>query len=263
MALLPARWLSIVVSALASFALVGTAPAEAGVRTTAAEVAVEVLPQHTLFRPKDLGGVRHPVIVWGNGTFAIPLVYAGLLRHWASQGFIVAAANTPMSGSGGEMRAGIDLLAARDADPKSPYHGRVDLRRIAATGHSQGGAGAVNAAADPRVTTVVPIEPAGADVRVLRTPALFLAGQGDHIVPPADVRAMYEAAGHVPAVYGELRGAGHLTPLGDGGAFRDVATAWMRALLMDDAQARARFFGPDCGYCSDPAFSAFLRNSRT
>ncbi|HEY8544698.1 MAG TPA: hypothetical protein VIL36_06610, partial [Acidimicrobiales bacterium] len=39
----------------------------------------------TVYRPTDLGrdGVRHPVILWGNGTFAWPAVYEGLLRHWA------------------------------------------------------------------------------------------------------------------------------------------------------------------------------------
>src|SRR6266540_1257504 len=62
---------------------------------------------HTIYRPTTLGqnGLRHPVIVWGNGTGATPQIYDGLLRHLASHGFVVAAANTTQSGSGQEMLA--------------------------------------------------------------------------------------------------------------------------------------------------------------
>ena len=50
----------------------------------------------TAYRPSTLGqnGVTHPVILWGNGTGSSPSTYAGLLRHLASHGFIVVAANT-------------------------------------------------------------------------------------------------------------------------------------------------------------------------
>ncbi|MFD0691050.1 poly(ethylene terephthalate) hydrolase family protein [Actinomadura fibrosa] len=264
MSLRPARWLALVCSAVLlawTSPALATAPAATDWSAPGPdEVAFEVLAEHTLFYPKDLGQARHPVILWGNGTFAIPAVYLGLLRHLASHGFIVAAANTPMSGSGKEMRAGLDLLAARDADPASPFHGRVDLAHVGATGHSQGGAGTVRAAADPRVTALAPIEPAGADTASLRQPALFLAGQNDHLVAPAEVKAMYDEADQVPAVYAEVAGAGHISALLDGQGFRGPVTAWMRAFLADDREARAMFFGPGCGYCADPAFSRFLRN---
>src|SRR5512143_1377519 len=54
-----------------------------------------------LYRPATLGddGVRHPVVVWGNGTIGQPVDYAPLLKHWASHGFVVAAANTAMAGT--------------------------------------------------------------------------------------------------------------------------------------------------------------------
>jgi len=34
------------------------------------------------------------VILWGNGTFTTPALYDGLLRHLASHGLIVAAAES-------------------------------------------------------------------------------------------------------------------------------------------------------------------------
>lgn len=216
--------------------------------------AVEVGAVTTLYYPRDIaaGDRRHPVIVWGNGTFAFPVVYRELLLHWASHGFIVAAANTPQSNLGISMRAGIDLLSRRDADPGSPFHDAVDLEHIGASGHSQGGAAAIVVGADPRVDTVLPIQPGPlADIDGVRVPALLLAGQKDSIVLPFLVRAFYDDADHVPAVYGELRGADHFTVVGDPGPFAAPTTAWFKAHLTGDQTARAQFLGAGCGICAD------------
>ncbi|MBW3704478.1 acetylxylan esterase, partial [Streptomyces griseus] len=117
--------------------------------------AVEVGAVTTLYYPRDIADSdrRHPVIVWGNGTGGVPLVYRDLLLHWAGQGFVVAAANTPMSNLGISMRASIDMLIGRNADPGSVFHDRVDLEHIGASGHSQGGAAAIVVGSDPRVDT--------------------------------------------------------------------------------------------------------------
>lgn len=73
-------------------------------------------PDHTLFYPSDLGagGAQHPVLIWGNGTGASVAEYEVQLRHIASWGFVIAAANTPQSGSGQEMLAGARFLIAED-----------------------------------------------------------------------------------------------------------------------------------------------------
>ncbi|WP_405717044.1 alpha/beta hydrolase family protein [Streptomyces sp. NBC_00046] len=216
--------------------------------------AVEVGAVTTLYYPRDIATSdrRHPVIVWGNGTFAFPVVYRDLLLHWASQGFIVAAANTPQSNLGISMRAGIDLLTRRNADQASPFHDRVDLEHIGASGHSQGGAAAIVVGADPRIDTILPIQPGPlADIDDVHVPALLLAGQKDSIVFPFLVKAFYNDADHIPAIYGELRGADHLTVVGDPGPFAAPTTAWFKAHLMGDQTARAQFFGADCGICTD------------
>lgn len=249
-------------AAPASAASAPTAPGQASAGQASAgfgepgpyATAVEVGAVTTLYYPRDIAdsGVRHPVIVWGNGTFAFPVVYRELLLHWASHGFIVAAANTPQSNLGISMRAGIDLLTRRDADPGSAFHGRVDLENIGASGHSQGGAASIVVGADPRVDTVVPIQPGPlADIDDVHGPALLLSGQRDSIVFPVLVRAFYHDAGHIPAVYGELRGADHFTVVGDPGPFAAPTTAWFRLHLMGDETAHGEFFGPDCGVCVD------------
>ncbi|MFD0337368.1 alpha/beta hydrolase family protein [Streptomyces sp. NPDC127117] len=216
--------------------------------------AVEVGAVTTLYYPRDIATSdrRHPVIVWGNGTFAFPVVYRDLLLHWASQGFIVAAANTPQSNLGISMRAGIDLLTRRNADHSSPFYDRVDLEHIGASGHSQGGAAAIVVGADPRIDTILPIQPGPlADIDDVHVPALLLAGQNDSIVFPFLVKAFYNDADHIPAIYGELRGADHFTVVGDPGPFAAPTTAWFKAQLMGDQTARAQFFGAGCGICTD------------
>lgn len=216
--------------------------------------AVEVGLITTLYYPRDIASSerRHPVIVWGNGTSGIPLVYRDLLLHWASQGFIVAAANTPQSNLGISMRAGIDMLTHRNADPGTIFHNRVDLEHIGASGHSQGGAAAIVVGADPRIDAILPIQPGPlADIDAVHVPALLLAGEKDSIVFPFLVKAFYNAADHIPALYGELRGADHFTIVGDPGPFAAPTTAWFRAQLMGDETARAQFFGPGCGICTD------------
>ena len=234
---------------------------------------------HTIYRPTTLGagGLRHPVILWGNGTGGSPLDYDGLLRHLASHGFVVVAANTPSAGSGTDMLAGATFLIDENGRPDSRFFQKIDVDDIGASGHSQGGQGAIAAGADPRVDTVIPIEPGpgplffpptpppvGSIPRVLG-PLFMLAGQDDFVVrPQLLVLPRYNNAGHIPAVYGELAGADHFTPTMDGGGFRGMTTAWFRFWLMDDEQARGEFFGPaaTCGICTDGAWSDVRRNAR-
>lgn len=217
---------------------------------------------HTVFRPADLGGAEHAVIIWGNGTGGTPADYAPLLRHLASYGFVVAAANTEWSGSGKEMLDGARTLVAENARPGSVYFGRIDTAHIGASGHSQGGGGAIAAGADPLVTTTVPIAPGPLGwVPSLHGPVLFLGGQFDLVVAPLLlVIPRYYAAYRVPAVYGELAGATHLTGTGDGGGFRGALTAWFRYWLTGDQQAKAAIFGSPSTFSTGATWSKVLRN---
>ncbi|MER5897463.1 acetylxylan esterase [Streptomyces sp. NPDC001876] len=273
--LVPLAALTLALSASVGAGTASAASAPAGAPTVTASsdfgapgpyaTAVEVGAVTTLYYPRDIASSdrRHPVIVWGNGTGGVPLVYRDLLLHWAGQGFIVAAANTPQSNLGISMRAGIDMLTRRNADPGSIFLNHVDLDHIGASGHSQGGAAAIVVGADPRIDTVLPIQPGPlADINAVHVPALLLAGEKDSIVFPFLVKAFYDAADHIPALYGELRGADHFTVVGDPGPFAAPTTAWFRAHLMGDGTARAQFFGPGCGICTDTTtWSDVRRNS--
>ncbi|TCK26293.1 acetylxylan esterase [Pseudonocardia endophytica] len=262
----------LVAGLLCALTVVALAPAASGVESPTSDDAAQDListlaepgpndvltesgAQHTIYRPADLGapGTRHPVIVWGNGTGAVPLAYDGLLRHLASYGFIVSAANTTQANDGAAMLAGARELVAADGDPASPYADRVDTNAIGAAGHSQGGAGAMNAGADRIVRTTVAVQPGPAAVpERLRGPVLYLAGDNDVVVSPAlIVKPFYQRTRQVEAAYAGLRGAGHLEPVPDGGGFRGLITAWFLSQLDGDRAAAGVFDGDGCAACVD------------
>jgi len=134
------------------FPSVGAAWDEPGTYTVLNEAAGS---NHSVYRPTDVktDGMRHPVILWGNGSLMPTTAYAGLLTYWASHGFVVVAAITLGSGTGVEMLAGIDWLRSSDLAE------HVDLARVGASGHSQGGSGAIVAGSDARVAVTVVIQP--------------------------------------------------------------------------------------------------------
>ncbi len=117
---------------------------------------------YDIWYPADLGagGVVHPVITWGNGTMAHPREYAYLLSHLASWGFVVIAADRTDTGTGIQMLDAVRYLAQQNSDPNSIFHGKIDTGAVGATGHSQGGLGAINALArgGGAVSTAVTLE---------------------------------------------------------------------------------------------------------
>ncbi len=126
---------------------------------------------YEVFYPSAIASTpgRAPLLTWGNGTDATPDQYSVLLDHLASWGFVVVASTSLSTGTGMEMLAGEDYLVASDADPASPFHGRLDVAHVGAIGHSQGADGAAHAllAADAPgsphsfIGTLVVIEPPG------------------------------------------------------------------------------------------------------
>ncbi|MGI5221494.1 hypothetical protein [Nocardia sp. CA-290969] len=104
---------------------------------------------YDIWYPADLGagGIVHPVITWGNGTMAHPREYAYLLSHLASWGFVVIAADRTDTGTGVQMLDAVRYLTRQNSDPNSIFHGKIDTTAAGATGHSQGGLGAINALA--------------------------------------------------------------------------------------------------------------------
>ena len=226
------------------------------------QVTVQNDPAHTYYSPTALGqgGIDHPIVLWGNGTGTTPAVYDGFLRHLASHGFVVAAANTSNAGSGNEMLAGLDNLTRFNGQSGNRFFGHLDLENVGATGHSQGAGGAISVTRDPRIDTIFPLQGYGGPRGTTAT-ALYFAGQDDTIIQPSTVRASFNQSTGIPAAYAELAGATHFTPVGDAGGFRGPATAWARWQLADDANGRGLFVGASCGLCTSADWE-YEANSR-
>lgn len=225
----------------------------------------------TIFRPTTLGqgGVTHPVVLWGNGTFSSPSNYAALLTHLASHGFIVAAANTSNAGNGSQMLNCLAFITTQSNTSGSVFFHRVDLARVGASGHSQGGAGTIMAGRDARVKATAPLEPyilpipgggtfSNASIGQQRGPMFLLSGSNDTVAVPSRHQAPVFNGANVSVVWGTLAGASHGVPSGNGGGFRGPVTAWFRAKLMDDASA-AQLFPPTCTLCTTTGWTVRTR----
>ena len=220
-------------------------------------------PACTIFRPEPLGeqGRKHPMIIWGNGTGASVAVYQATFTHWASHGFIVAAANTSNSGSGTEMIACLDWVIQQGEAASGTYAGKVDASKVGASGHSQGGAGTLMAGRDARVIVTAPLQPYVAfplggfqngSITAQKGAMFLMSGSGDTIArPPANQQPIFDQT-NVPVFWGTLEGATHTgTAIGNIRGYRGPATAWFRLHLMGDESARSLFYGASCGLCSD------------
>lgn len=163
----------------------------------------------------------------------------------------------------------IDWAIAENGRKGSPYEGRLDTGRIAVMGQSCGGLQAIDAAHDPRVSTLGvwnsgAFNEAGkswvmagaradkAELAGIRVPAIYVTGEpSDVAYPNADddverlqvpvFRAWRENTGH----HGTYREP-------NGGAFGQVAVAWLRWQLRGDEEAARQFVGPACGLCTRP-----------
>lgn len=215
-------------------------------------------PNCRIYKPRTLGqnGVRHPVILWGNGTGASPTTYSGLLSHWASHGFVVAAAETSNAGSGSDMLNCLSYLQTEAGRSSGTYVGKLNLGRVATSGHSQGGGGSIMAGRDSRIAATAPIQPyviglghVSSSQSQQNGPMFLMSGSLDTIAGPLlNQRPVYSRV-NKPIFWGTLRGASHFEPVGSAGGFRAPTTAWFRYKLMGDNTARNQFVGTSCGLC--------------
>lgn len=216
-------------------------------------------PSCTVYRPSTLGqnGVRHPIILWGNGTGATPSTYGALLTHWASHGFVVAAANTSDAGSGQEMLACLSYLQSEAGKSSGTYVGKLNLGRVGTSGHSQGGGGSIMAGRDTRILTTAPMQPyvlglghVSSSQGQQNGPMFLMSGSLDTLAGPTlNQQPVYNNI-NKPVFWGTLRNASHFVPVGDAGGFRAPSTAWFRFKLMNDTTAKNQFVGTRCGLCT-------------
>ncbi|WP_020652999.1 alpha/beta hydrolase [Massilia niastensis] len=163
----------------------------------------------------------------------------------------------------------VNWAIAENTRKGGKYEGRIDTGKVAVMGQSCGGLQAIDAGHDPRVTTVgvwnsgtfpeqgrswtmAAAQADKADLKTLRVPVLYVSGEpADVAYPNAEddferieapvFRAWREQTGHL-GTYQEP----------NGGAYGQVAAAWLQWQLKGDQKAARQFVGADCGLCTKP-----------
>jgi hypothetical protein len=207
---------------------------------------------YSLYRPETLeDGKKYPIITWGNGTCALPEGYGTLLKHWASHGFFVVAANSRQVGSNSVMTKALDWAFAANKDSSSPYFGKIDTDRVAAAGHSQGGMATITAARDSRVKTVIIFNGGASATKP------YFAISGDRDIPFATISSLKSSLTsatkaawlwyHMVPERGQYDG--HLTLITEPERVVGPSTAFFKSVLQDDADAKTWFEGTSCKLC--------------
>ena len=222
---------------------------------------------YDIVRPMPLGeeGRRHPIISWNNGTLYQIDRYQDLLDHWASHGFVVIGAHTNRTAGGAVHKAAIDWLVAENASAGSVYFGMLDVTKIGAAGHSQGGGATITAGANvpgpAGIVTTMPLMPISTFERshLAQHAASMLVvsatedGRANRVADQAfaDVTTEFVDAQFVGV---------HQDAMNPG--IHGATVAWFRYQLMGDVTAKAQFYPPaTCGLCSDSAWMRVRQNN--
>jgi hypothetical protein len=223
---------------------------------------------YTVFHPSELAssGVLHPIVTWGNGGFTSPTDYPQL-PHLASHGFVVIAANDSLV-TGPQVRMGLDWIVQQNEQASSPFYKKLDLKRIAGVGYSNGGLATLDVADDARYVTIVIISGANLNedsrsqnMPKLHTPIAYLCTDDD--ASEGNCSADF-AVVKMPAFFGVMKGTAHTdvtTILGLGVASTitrvgSATTAWLRWQVLGDPSFKPSFVGADCGLCKDTNWAA-------
>ncbi|GAA4150217.1 acetylhydrolase [Phytohabitans flavus] len=166
----------------------------------------------TIWYP-DADAGRFPVILFSHGLTGSPDDYAGLLEHWASAGFVVAAPTYPHTSRGAERIEPLDVInqpadatyvltevLKLDRRAGDTLRGRLATDRLAAAGHSAGGIttiGLFSVARDERLDAGVVLAGSALGVGLgfvgPPAPLLFVHGQRDSVVSYASGKAAYDS----------------------------------------------------------------------
>ena len=214
------------------------------------------------------GGKREklPVLVWCNGgCMDTSIGYENMLSDLASYGYVVVAIgemqmmaqhdkdqHTPSS----MVKKALDWIVQQSQDPASPYFNRIDTDKIAAAGHSCGGAQVLANAADTRLKTYLILnagmgkmtmaDASSKSLKRLHAPILYLVG-GTSDVAWQNARMDYKAIRHVPVVLADNTQSGHggTYEQPSGGDNARMVRAWLDWQLKGKQEHEALFIGGD------------------
>jgi predicted dienelactone hydrolase len=248
----------------------GPAPTNASIEASRGSFAVSQTSVSRLSASGFGGGDIYYPTSTASGTFGAIAIAPGFTAYkssmaWlapriASQGFVVfnidtlSTADQPAS-RGDQLLAALDYLTTR-----SSVTSRIDRSRLGVVGHSMGGGGTLEAAADrPALQAAIPLT--GWDTRksfsTNRVPTLVVGAQADLVAPVAShsipfynsLSASYEKA------YLELAGASHFAPNSDNTTIAKYSISWLKRFIDNDTRY-------DQFLCPGPTFSLAVSDYR-
>jgi hypothetical protein len=183
---------------------------------------------------------------------------------------------------------GIDWATKENSRAESVYFGKIDTKKIAVMGMSCGGLQALEASADPRITTTIiwnsgvfihPFTPpptaAGAaphgfsmpsvskdDLKKIHSPILYVTGTKG--IELENAKDDYSKISQVPIMIAIRDGAQHyegtIYRAPNAADYGHYGSAWLDWQLKGDKEAAKQFSGADCGICKDPKWSVEKKN---
>lgn len=230
------------------------------------------LPKYVVYRPLDIkGAVRRegkklPILLFANGGCMDTSVgYENMLTEIASHGYVVVAIgemqvyqfdrkenSTPST----MLADALNWIVSQSSDQNSDYYNMVDVDKIAAAGHSCGGAQVLYNAKEPRLKTYLimnagmgPMEMAGAsknNLKQLHAPIIYMSG-GEGDVAYRNAEMDYKSIKKVFAVWADNPKAGHQGTYNQsfGGSFAKMAVDWLDLQLKHNEKIIGVFQGTD------------------
>ena len=192
------------------------------------------LTDFVVYRPVNMDNAvarnkgKLPVLVFANGgCMDTSIGYENMLTDIASYGYVVVAIgelqmlaqhdkdqHTPSS----MVAKALDWISKQATIPESPYYDMIDETKIAAAGHSCGGAQVLANAADPRLKTYLILNAGMGKMKMadaspkslknLHGPILYLVG-GTTDVAWKNAQMDYKAIKKVPVVLADNTKSGH------------------------------------------------------
>ena len=204
-----------------------------------------------------MGGVRHPIVVWGNGSTNTVDIWQSFLQRVATYGFVVVAPEQTQV-TAEHMSAAIDYVIRLATDPAGPDCGKIDTTKIGSTGYSRGGGAAMTVGANARIASTF-IFAASGNAKNVKAPWGIVAGDMDETFAWANVKTNVTGSPQ-PAFGAALAGGTHNSTPGNAKS-REAYIGWMRWRLMGEMAGRALFVGATCQLCADTAFSEVVKTT--
>ncbi|MGN1142349.1 MAG: hypothetical protein ACI4TF_14215 [Oliverpabstia sp.] len=232
------------------------------------EPVLQGFGKYVTYYPTELENTEktYPVVVMANGSGCKASKYPAMFKHLASWGFIVIGTEEKYDWNGFASEMCVRHLIRLNEieivnDKDNPLHGKIDLKNVGITGHSQGGVGVINAITAQEHKDIykaaVSLSPTNKelahnlewdyDAAKIATPVLLISGGDDWAINGEQLEDIYS---DIPTNKFMTRriNTEHNAMLYSGDGY---VTAWFMYWLQDDEYAGKAFLGKNAEILSN------------